>query len=66
MWDLAGNYGKSLEIRCPRCRDLSPLSQELSIDVRNQEVETMKIADAMGVGLRVIKDGRMGFSLHPI
>ena len=37
-------------------------SQELSIDVRNQEVETMKIADAMGVGLRVIKDGRMGFS----
>jgi len=37
-------------------------SQELSIDVRDQEVETMKMADEMGVGLRVIKNHRMGFA----
>ena len=36
-------------------------SQQLFIDVRNQEVETMKMTQETGLGLRVIKDGRMGF-----
>ncbi|MBO8137313.1 MAG: TldD/PmbA family protein [Desulfotomaculum sp.] len=37
-------------------------SKELSIDVRNGEVETMKLADDRGIGLRLIKDGKSGFS----
>lgn len=36
-------------------------SRQLFIDVRNQEVETMKMTDETGLGLRVIKDGKMGF-----
>lgn len=36
-------------------------SQQLFIDVRNQEVETMKMTEETGLGLRIIKDGRMGF-----
>ena len=61
--DLAGEImEKALKSGAQDAETYITSSQELSIDVRNQEVETMKIADAMGVGLRVIKDGRMGFS----
>jgi len=37
-------------------------SEELTIDVRDQEVETMKKANEFGVGLRVIKDQKIGFA----
>ncbi|WP_366922496.1 TldD/PmbA family protein [Metallumcola ferriviriculae] len=36
--------------------------RELSIEVANQEVETMKVAESAGLGMRVFKDGRMGFA----
>ncbi|KUK11030.1 MAG: Peptidase U62 modulator of DNA gyrase [Clostridia bacterium 41_269] len=37
-------------------------SEELSIDIRDQEVETMKKANEFGIGLRVIKDQKVGFA----
>lgn len=37
-------------------------SKELSIEVRDSEVETMKLAEDRGLGLRVISDGRVGFA----
>ncbi|MBM7855471.1 PmbA protein [Desulfohalotomaculum tongense] len=37
-------------------------SKELSIEVRSGEVETMKLAEDRGIGLRLIKDGRVGFA----
>lgn len=39
-------------------------SQELSIEVSNQEIETIKMADHAGVGIRIIQDGRMGFAYN--
>ncbi|SHE61615.1 PmbA protein [Desulforamulus putei DSM 12395] len=37
-------------------------SKELLIEVRQQEVETMKLAEDRGLGLRVINHGRVGFA----
>ena len=37
------------------------MSQELDIEVNNQQVETMKVSQDKGIGLRVIKEGRLGF-----
>ncbi|MGF7185834.1 PmbA protein [Desulfitispora alkaliphila] len=37
-------------------------SKELNIEVSNQEVETLKMAEEIGMGIRVLKDGKMGFS----
>lgn len=37
-------------------------SKDLSIDIRDGEVETMKLAEDRGLGLRVISDGRVGFA----
>ncbi|MCL5779995.1 MAG: TldD/PmbA family protein [Firmicutes bacterium] len=37
-------------------------SKDLSIEVRNGEVETMKLAEDRGLGLRVITGGRVGFA----
>lgn len=37
-------------------------TKELNIDVREARVETMKLAEEQGLGLRVICDGRTGFS----
>lgn len=37
-------------------------SKDLSIEVRNGEVETMKLAEDRGLGLRVINQGRVGFA----
>lgn len=37
-------------------------SKELAIEVREQEVENLKLAEERGLGLRVFKDGRMGFA----
>ncbi|MTI79987.1 MAG: TldD/PmbA family protein [Firmicutes bacterium] len=37
-------------------------SNELSIDVRNSEVETMKLAEDKGMGFRLVKNGRIGFA----
>ncbi len=37
-------------------------TKELSIDVREARVETMKLAEECGLGLRVIRNGRIGFS----
>jgi len=36
--------------------------RELSIEVVNQEVETMKMAEDRGLGVRVIRAGRLGFA----
>ncbi|GAB6182094.1 TldD/PmbA family protein [Desulfotomaculum defluvii] len=36
--------------------------KELSIETRNGEVETMKLAEDRGLGIRVITDGRVGFA----
>lgn len=36
-------------------------SRQLFIDVRDQEVDTMRVTDETGLGLRLIKDGRIGF-----
>ncbi|MEG6522565.1 TldD/PmbA family protein [Desulfotomaculum sp. 1211_IL3151] len=36
--------------------------KELSIETRNAEVETMKLAEDRGLGIRVITDGRVGFA----
>lgn len=36
--------------------------KELTIEVADQEVENMKVAETRGLGMRVIKDGRMGFA----
>lgn len=36
--------------------------RELSIEVTNQEVENMKVAESAGLGMRVFKEGRMGFA----
>lgn len=36
-------------------------SRQLFIDVRDQEVETMKMTDETGLGLRLFRNGRMGF-----
>ncbi|MTI84175.1 MAG: TldD/PmbA family protein [Firmicutes bacterium] len=37
-------------------------NKELSIDVRQGQVETMKLAEESGLGLRVLVDGRVGFA----
>ena len=37
-------------------------SKELSIEVREQEVENLKLAEERGMGLRVFRSGRMGFA----
>lgn len=37
-------------------------TKELNIDVREARVETMKLAGERGLGLRVVRDGRTGFS----
>ncbi len=37
-------------------------SRNLSVRVRNGDIETVQEADAGGVGFRVIVDGAMGFS----
>lgn len=37
-------------------------SKELSIEVRDGAVETMKLAEDCGAGLRIIKGGRIGFA----
>ncbi|ABO49584.1 peptidase U62, modulator of DNA gyrase [Desulforamulus reducens MI-1] len=37
-------------------------SKELSIETRDGEVETMKLAEDRGMGIRVITDGRVGFA----
>lgn len=36
--------------------------KELSIEISNQQVEALKMADEHGLGMRVIVDGRMGFA----
>jgi PmbA protein len=38
------------------------LVKELEIEVNNQQVETMKVAEDRGVSIRIIRDGRMGFA----
>ncbi|MGB4018812.1 MAG: DNA gyrase modulator, partial [Syntrophomonadaceae bacterium] len=37
-------------------------NRELSIEVSDGQVETLKEAEEMGLGLRVIKDNRLGFA----
>lgn len=37
-------------------------SKELTIEVASGQVETMKLAEDRGIGIRVIKDGRIGFA----
>lgn len=37
-------------------------SKDLSIEIRNGEVETMKLAEDRGLGLRVINQGQVGFA----
>jgi len=37
-------------------------TKELSIEVREGQVETMKLAEESGLGLRVFREGRTGFS----
>lgn len=37
-------------------------TRELSIEVRNREVETLKEASSSGMGIRVFRQGRMGFA----
>lgn len=37
-------------------------AKELNIDVRYGRVETMKLAEDRGLGLRVMRDGRVGFA----
>lgn len=37
-------------------------SKELSIEVRDGEVDTMKLAEDRGLGLRIISEGRVGFA----
>lgn len=37
-------------------------AKELNIDVRDGRVETMKLAEDRGLGLRVMRDGRVGFA----
>lgn len=37
-------------------------SKELLIEVSNQVVETLKMAEERGLGVRIFKDGRMGFA----
>lgn len=37
-------------------------SQDLSIEVANGEIETLKNAESKGVGIRIFKNGRMGYS----
>lgn len=37
-------------------------SKDLTIDVREGMVETMKVAEDCGLGVRVFKEGRMGFA----
>ena len=37
-------------------------AKELSIEVREAEIENLKLAEERGLGFRVFKDGRMGFA----
>jgi PmbA protein len=37
-------------------------SRELSIEVRNQKVENLKVAEETGIGIRVLRGGAMGFA----
>lgn len=37
-------------------------SKALNIEVNNQEVETLKLAEGSGIGIKTIIDGRMGFA----
>ncbi|KKM11741.1 peptidase C69 [Clostridiales bacterium PH28_bin88] len=37
-------------------------AKELSIEISKQEIETMKMAEDYGIGMRVIAGGRMGFA----
>lgn len=48
---------QGVEAECFVLRD-----KELTIEVRNKEIETIKNADAVGVGIRVLSGSRFGFS----
>ena len=37
-------------------------SKDLTVDVRDNQVETMKLAEDRGLGVRIINDGRIGFA----
>ncbi len=68
--NLASKYLTIAESAVQRAKDKGAVmveaflmsSKELSIDIRNGEVETMKLAEDRGLGLRVISDGRVGFA----
>ncbi|AVX20127.1 PmbA protein [Carboxydocella sporoproducens DSM 16521] len=37
-------------------------SRELSVDVANSQVETLKMAEEQGLGIRVFREGKLGFA----
>lgn len=37
-------------------------NRELNIDVRNKKVDTLKLSENIGLGMRVLVDGKIGFS----
>ena len=60
---LAGNAVEKAKTAGADCAEAYVTSsRQLSIEVRNQGVETLKMADEAGIGIRVIKGGRVGFA----
>ncbi|MFO7978250.1 MAG: DNA gyrase modulator, partial [Bacteroidales bacterium] len=53
---------KSLKLGADAAEVYLQTSRNLSINVHNQDLETIQEAASKGVGLRVIVDGKIGFS----
>lgn len=53
---------KAIDIGAGQAEVYIVQGKELSIDVRNNEVETMKLADEIGLGVRVFKNQRLGYA----
>jgi PmbA protein len=53
---------KSLSLGADNAEVFLEINRELSVQVLNSEIETVEEASSMGVGFRVIVDGKMGFS----
>lgn len=64
--DMASLGGRAIESGRTRGADMVEVylssGRELQIEVRDEKVETMKLAEERGLGLRIMKGGRIGFA----
>lgn len=64
--DMASLGGRAIESGKSKGADMVEVylssGRELQIEVRDEKVETMKLAEERGLGLRIMKSGRAGFA----